>query len=242
MGSTRRRDWSTFQTIMQTRDVDRGSNVILVEDTSSVGSTGALTRHHGSCLLGENTTLTRDVSIHQNLIDNPEWWTTDDPLGEHVDTVSTKHDNHHNHEGQRCPTPAVFFNGTTARGVVIVNRGVHRNNGFEAARTDHRLMSWPRTGQHLPSQRRYNEYCVTVKCNRCGLMIRSDGSWTLLLFFMIWARLVSKQPCNGGHETASQPSWYSIEIPRVSTQDFHACFLAFRTCTRRLVLDVATSS
>ena len=51
------------------------------------------------------------------------------------------------------------------REVVSVKKGVQRKNKFELAQTDHGLTSCPCMEQHLPRQRRYNQYCVTVTRN-----------------------------------------------------------------------------
>ena len=55
--------------------------------------------------------------------------------------------------------------GVTARG------RLQWNNGFEAARTDYRLRSWPCLGKHSPGRNTSTHFCVTVKCVRCGPML-----------------------------------------------------------------------
>ena len=57
-----------------------------------------------------------------------------------------------------------------AREPLIANR-VQWNNGFEAARHDHRLRSWPCPGKNSPGQNHFNQYSVTETCVRCGLML-----------------------------------------------------------------------
>ena len=48
---------------------------------------------------------------------------------------------------------------------------VHWNIGFEAARANYRLEPWPCLGKHSPSPKHFNQYSVTVKCVRFGLML-----------------------------------------------------------------------
>ena len=56
-----------------------------------------------------------------------------------------------------------------ARAPSVANR-VQWNSGFEAARTNYRLMSWLCLGKHSPGQKHFNQYSVTEKYVRCGLM------------------------------------------------------------------------
>ena len=59
-----------------------------------------------------------------------------------------------------------------AREQLVANL-VQWNNGLEAARTDHRLVSRPCLGKHSPRQKHFNQYSVTEKCVRCGLVLNS---------------------------------------------------------------------
>ena len=73
------------------------------------------------------------------------------------------------------------------------------NNGFEAARIDYRLRCWPFLGKHSPGKKHFNQFCVTEKCVRCGLMLN------------YWSK-------GGVHGKASRTSSLSSHVGRSKSQ------------------------
>ena len=49
------------------------------------------------------------------------------------------------------------------------------NKGFEEARTDYRLKSWPCLGKHSPTPKHLNQYCVTVKSVWSAAELLAEG-------------------------------------------------------------------